>query len=137
MENSSQLEEQKRAIAHFADIFLKKEFGFLPQSIKVLMDHDLVVIRVDNFLSPAEIEMGKDKKNTNLIHEMYSKLFDKTKSFLVGQIKQITRKEVISSQININFETELCVINFFLSSKSGGSIRRHQGLKQLIEKAVE
>ena len=120
MEQSFQLEEAKKAIAHFADIFLKKEFGCLPQSIKVLMDHDLVVIRVDNFLSPAEIEMGKDKKNTNLIHEMYSKLFDKAKPFLVSQIKQITRKEVISSQININFETELCVMNFFLSSKSDG-----------------
>lgn len=120
MEKSFQLEEAKKTISHFADIFLRKEFGFQPQSIKVLMDHDLVVIRVDNFLSPAEIEMGKDKKNTNLIHEMYSKLFDEAKSFLVGQIKQITRKEVISSQININFETELCVMNFFLSSKSDG-----------------
>jgi uncharacterized protein YbcI len=120
MENSFNLEEQKRAIGHFADIFLKKEFGFLPQSIKVLMDHDLVVIRVDNFLSPAEIEMGKDKINIKLLHEMYSKLFDKAKSFLVSQIMQITRKEVISSQIDINFEIELCVMNFFLSSKSGG-----------------
>ena len=120
MENSLKLEEQKRAIGHFADIFLKKEFGFLPQSIKVLMDHNLVVIRVDNFLSPAEIEMGKDKINTKLLHEMYSKLFDKAKSFLVSQITQITRKEVTSSQININFEIELCVMNFFLSSKSDG-----------------
>ena len=120
MENSLKLEEQKRAIGHFADIFLKKEFGFLPQSIKVLMDHNLVVIRVDNFLSPAEIEMGKDKINIKLLHEMYSKLFDKAKSFLVSQIMQITRKEVISSQIDINFEIELCVMNFFLSSKSGG-----------------
>ncbi len=115
MEKAFQFEEAKKAIAHFADIFLKKEFGFLPQSIKVLMDHDLVVIRVDNFLSPAEIDMGKDKKNTNLIHEMYSKLFGKAKSFLVSQIKQITRKEVISSQININFETEVSYLNLVVN----------------------
>ena len=61
MENSSHFEEEKKTIAHFTGIFLKQEFGFPPKSLKVLMDHDLVVIRVDNFLSPAEIEMGKEK----------------------------------------------------------------------------
>jgi uncharacterized protein YbcI len=118
MENPSYFEEQKKAIAHVTGTFLKQNFGFSPKSIKVLMDHDLVVIRVDNFLCPAEIEMGMEKRDTKLIHEMYSKLFDRVKSSLVGQIKQITLKEVISSQININFETELCIMNFFLASKA-------------------
>lgn len=120
MEYPSHFEEQKKAIARFTDSFLEQNFGFPPRSVKVLMDHDIVVIRVDNFLSPAEIDLGMERRNTSLIHEMYSKLFDRVKSSLVGQVKQLTRKEVISSQININFETELCVINFFLSSKSNG-----------------
>lgn len=120
MEKPHQFEEQKKAIVQLASRFLKQNFGFSPQPINVLMDCDLVVIRVDNFLSPAEIEIRVEKRDTNLIHEMYSELFDRVKSSLVGQIKQITHKEVTSSQININFEAELCVINFFLASKSIG-----------------
>lgn len=118
MVNPSYFEEQKKAIAHFAGIFLKQEFGFPPQSIRVLMDYDLVMIRVNNFLSPAEIQMGMEKRNTNLIHEIYSKLFDKAKSSLVDQINQITSKRVVSSQININFETKVFVMTFFLAANS-------------------
>jgi len=36
---------------------------------------------------------------------------------LVDRIEQITRKKVKSSQMNINFETELCVMDFFLAAK--------------------
>lgn len=43
-ENSSHFEEQKKTMARFAGIFLRKEFGFLFQSIKVFMGHDLEVI---------------------------------------------------------------------------------------------
>ncbi|MBC8460798.1 MAG: DUF2294 family protein [Deltaproteobacteria bacterium] len=118
MENPSHFDEQQEAIAHFAGIFLEQKFGFPPQSIKVLMEHDLVVIRVNNFLSPAEIEMGNEKMNTNIIHDMYSKLFNKVKSSLVDQIKQITSKKVISSQIGINFETKVFMMTFFLFSTS-------------------
>lgn len=116
MENSSHFEEEKKTIAHFAGIFLKQEFGFPPKSLKVLVDHDLVVIRVDNFLSPAEIEMGKEKRDTSLIQEMYSNLFNKVNSSLVDRINQITSKKTISSQISINIETKVLIMTFFLFS---------------------
>lgn len=118
MENPSYFEEQKKTIAYFADVFLKQKFGFPSQPIKVLIDQDLVMIRVDNFLCPAELEMGMEKRNANLIHEMYAKIFNRVKSSLVKRIKQIMDKEVISSQININFETKVCMMTFFLSSGS-------------------
>ena len=117
MEKASRFEKQRNALADVTDTFLERNFGFSPKSVKVLMDQALVVVRVDKFLSPAEIKMGLRRTDTRLIHEMYSKLFDRVKASLVAQIEQITLKDVTSSQININFENELCVINFFLSPK--------------------
>ena len=117
MEKISGFEEQRKALVDVADTFLERNFGFSPRSVKVLMDQALVVVRVDEFLSPAEIKMGLSRTDTRLIREMYSKLFDRVKASLVSQIEQITRKEVISSHININFESRLCVMNFFLSPK--------------------
>ncbi len=116
MKNPSPYEEEKKAIAHFAAIFLKQNFGFWSRAIKVLMDSHLVVIRVEDFLSPAEIEIGMEKGNTKLIHEMYSKLFHSVKSPLVDQIAEITSKKVISSQISINTETKVFMMTFFLAS---------------------
>ena len=118
MEKPSYLEEQKKAIARFAGTFLKQKFAFPPQSIKVLMDHDLVVLRIDKFLCPAELNVGMEKGNASMIHEMYSKIFDKVKLTLVEKISQITCKKVISSQISINFETQACIMTFFLSCSS-------------------
>lgn len=117
MENVFELDSQRRALCEATNVFLRQNFSPSPKSIKVLMDEDLVVIRVNNFLCRAEIEMGKEKRDTNLIHEMYSKLFDGVKAALVDRTEKITLKEVISSQITINLETEVCIMNFFLSPK--------------------
>jgi len=118
MENTTSFEEQKKTIASFAVIFLRKEFGFLSQSIKILMEHDLVVIPVDDFLSAAEIEMAPDMRNSKMIHDMYSKLFHGVKSSPVDQVTEITFKKVLSGQININFETIVLIMTFFTASNS-------------------
>lgn len=117
MENAFDFERQKKALSDATDNFLRQNFSPSPKSIKVLMDQDFVVIRVDDFLCRAEIEMGKEKTDTKIIHEMYSRLFDRVKAALVDRIEKITRKKVKSSQININVESELCVMNFFLAPK--------------------
>ena len=114
------LHEQRKAIVDFAGIFMRDQFGFPLDSrlhfqpVKVLMDTDLVTIRVDNFLCPAEQVMGE--KNSSLIQEMYSEIFRKVKSILEDRVHQITCKMVTSSQISVNFETKKCVIILFLAS---------------------
>jgi uncharacterized protein YbcI len=118
MENPSHCEEQKKTIAHFTGIFLKENFDTPSQAIRVLMDHHMVVIAVEDFLSPAEIEIGTEERNTELVQEMYSRLFQKVKSPLVDQLIEITSKRVISSQISINLEKRLFMITFFLDTKS-------------------
>ncbi len=117
MEKTSHFEKQRKAVADVTDAFLRQNFGYSPESVKVLMDQELVVVRVDKFLSPAEVKMGLGKRDTRLLHDMYSKLFDRVKASLVAQIEHATLKHVMSSQININLESELCVMNFFLSPK--------------------
>ena len=61
--------------------------------------------------------MGKGKRDVKLLHDMYSRLFDRVKASLIAQIEKTVSKEVVSSQLNINCESHLCVMNFFLSPK--------------------
>jgi len=118
MEKTPHFEKQRKTVADLVDAFLRQYFGYSPESVKVLMDQELVVVRVDKFLSPAEVKMGEGKRAARLLHEMYSKLFDQVKASLEAQIEKIMSKDVMSSQINISIESELCVMNFFLSRKS-------------------
>lgn len=112
--------EQRKSITDFAGIFMREQFGFPLDSVlhfqpvKVLMDTDLVTIRVDNFLCPAEQAIGGE--NSSLIQELYSEIFCKAKSILEDRVHQVTCKRVTSSQISVNFETKKCVIILFLAS---------------------
>lgn len=116
MKNSSDLGEKKSAIGSLVGAFFEEEFCFSSPHIKVLIDQDLLVIRVNNFLAPAEIEIGKEKRERNSLYEMYSKLYDKVKLSLINRVNQITCGTVISSQIDVNLETRTCLIILYLSS---------------------
>jgi uncharacterized protein YbcI len=116
MNKPSDFDEKGEAVARVANDFLKQNFACSPQSVKVLMDHEMVVVRVNKFLSPAEIKMALEKGDMRLLHEMYTRLFERLKTCMVAKIEQTTLKEVISSQVNVSLESELCVMNFFLSA---------------------
>lgn len=116
MKSSSDLEGKKSAIGSLVGAFFEEEFCFSSPHIKVLIDQDLLVIRANDFLAPAELEVGREKRERNSIYEMYSKLYDKVKFSLINQINQITCETVISSQIDVNLETRTCLIILYLSS---------------------
>jgi len=105
--------DQKKAIAREAGTFLKQEFGFPSETVSVLMEDALVLIRVENFLCSAEQKMGLEKQDADLLHQMYAKIFDFAKGAFIDRINQITGRKVLSSQIGINFETKNFLMKFF------------------------
>ena len=108
------LTNQKKAIVREADAFLKREFGFPSDSVSVLIENAMVLIRVENFLCPAEQKMGLDKQDADLVNQIHVKIFDCSKEFFIDRINQITGRNVISSQIGINFETKSFLMTLFL-----------------------
>lgn len=125
MNKKSDFDEKGEAVAQVADAFLKQTFGHAPQSVKVLMDHEMVAVRVTKFLSPAEIKMASEEGDMRLLHEMYTKLFERVKTSMVAKIEQTTLRKVMSSQVTVSLESELSVMTFFLlptiEMKSPGS----------------
>ncbi len=105
--------DQKNAIAREAREFLKQEFGFPSDSISVLMENAMVLIRVENFLCPAEQKIMLEKQDADLLHQMYAKIFDAVKGPFIDRINQITERKAVSNQIGINFETKNFLMKFF------------------------
>jgi uncharacterized protein YbcI len=109
-------EEQKDQIGHYTRMFLSEQFGFFPPSVHVLMDDQMVVIRIAEFLSAAEAKMGTATGKTNVIGEIYSKLYHAVKQSLVDHVSAIISKKVLSSQVTISFETKILIMSFLLAS---------------------
>jgi len=105
--------DQKNAIVRETGLFLKQGFGISSETVSVLMENAMVLIRAGNFLCPAEQNIGFEKQGSDLIHQMYSKIFDAVKGPFIDRINQITGRKVLSSQIGINFETKNFLMKFF------------------------
>lgn len=105
----------KEEIADYVKAFLKQEFDIAYESVNVLLDQKTLIIRMDAFLSPAEVKSGVDKNNALLIQEMYSKLFENAKGPFSVKLNQVlSPKKVVSIQTGISFETRVCFLTFIL-----------------------
>jgi len=114
MDRLQSCDEQKIAIEEVVKNFLQREFGLIITSVKVLLDQSILVIRAENFVCPAEIKASAYSGGAALIHEAYTKQFDKSKALLVKQTEKITGKKIVSNQIGINFTSRDFLITFFL-----------------------
>lgn len=106
-------EGQQNAIIESTSAFLKKYFDFDVNRINVLADSRILVLRVEDFVSPAELELAK--KNRELIEKMYFRVFYQVIRAFVEPIEQELRKKVISCRMQADFDTRDCVITVVLS----------------------
>ena len=105
--------DNKKALIQLSEKFFREEYGFTAQSISVLLDPSMLLIRVNNFLCPAEQKLGAEKHHIDLIHQMHRKIFEKTKGPFIEKIQDITGRKIVSSQSGLNFETRTFLITFF------------------------
>jgi len=105
--------DNKKALIRLSEKFFKEEYGFKAQSISVMLDSSMLLIRVNHFLCPAEQKLGAEKHHIDLIHQMHRKIFEKAKGPLIEKIQDITGCKVVSSQSGLNFETGTFLMTFF------------------------
>jgi len=108
-------EKQRNAIINCTSAFLKKYFDFDAQHINVLGNGRMLVFRVEDFVSSAEIELAK--RNRQLIDEMYSRVFYRVIGPFIQPIQLELRKKVVSCRMQADIETRACIITVSLSSK--------------------
>ena len=108
----------EKAISQAVNRF-EKEFmgrGAL-QSRTYLMD-DLVVVRLSNVLTAAELKLAKtseNKRGRNLIKQMRQELIEQGRPLLDSSIKDILGIEVVSLHTDISSKTGERIIVFTLS----------------------
>lgn len=107
--------EQQEAIIACTSAFLKKYFDFDVKGINVLADSRFLVLRVEEFVSRAELELAK--KDSGLIDKMYSRVFYQVIQTLVQPLEQQLSRKILSCRMQADVETLDCVITVALSSE--------------------
>lgn len=112
--------ENEREISH-AIIHFEKEFmGRGPLDAKTYIIEDMVLVRLKNVLTQAELKLAQSDPNQRgrqLIKQMRQELIDQGRPLLNAIIKDILGVQVISLHTDISSKTGERVIVFTLEDK--------------------
>lgn len=89
--------------------FFKSRFDLEPTETLVVVQNEIVMVRIKGIISKAEVELAKTKKGLRLVDEMYRELFEKSEPLLESMLKSLTGMEIKNIQTNINYQSSECV----------------------------
>ncbi|WP_235034441.1 DUF2294 domain-containing protein [Roseiconus lacunae] len=112
--------ETERAISQAIICFEKEFMGRGPLETKSFIVEDMVLVRLKNVLTPAEMKLSEaedPQRGRYLIKQMRQELIERGRALLDAAIKDILHIDVISLHTDISSKTGERVIVFTLSEK--------------------
>ncbi len=103
--------ELTAAIARFERDYL----GRGPKEARTFIVEDLVVVRLQGILSPAERQLSHESGGVELIKQMRTRLIESSSDALRGFVEEETGAEVISMHTDISARTGERVFVFSLT----------------------
>jgi len=94
--------------------FEREHMGRGPDRTCTHILDDMIVVRLEGVLTPAEMQLGKDLAGVKLLKEMRKMLIENSKAMLKHLIKQITDNDVVSMHSDISAKTGERIIVFTL-----------------------
>ncbi len=117
------IQDQRTAEKEISQAIIRFEKEFMgrgPVDTKTFIVEDMVLVRLKNVLTPAEIKLGGSQdrqRGRNLIKQMRQELIEQGRPLLDAVIKQILGLEVISLHTDISAKTGERIIVFTLAAR--------------------
>jgi uncharacterized protein YbcI len=112
--------EKEREVSKAVIRFEKEFMGRGPLDAKTFIIEDMVLVRLKNVLTPAEIKLAEsepNKRGRHLIKQMRQELIEQGRPLLDAVIKDILGLQVVSLHTDISAKTGERVIVFTLERK--------------------
>ena len=94
--------------------FEREHMGRGPTRTSTHFLDDIIIVRLEGVLTPAELQLAKDQSGVKLLKEVRQMLIESSKEMLKRVIKQITDRDVISLHSDISSKTGERIIVFTL-----------------------
>ncbi len=85
--------------------FEREHMGRGPNRTRTYVLDDVILVRLEGVLTPAELQLAKDLAGVKLLKEVRQMLIENSKDMLKRMIKQITDRDVISMHSDISAKT--------------------------------
>jgi len=105
--------------------FEKEYMGRGPQETKAFILDDIILVRLQGVLTPAEQQLVKNPQGTELIKRIRSNLLEQGRELLAKAIETITGLNVVSLHTDISTKTGERVIIFTLNENLEDKFRSH------------
>lgn len=109
--STGQLEAQ---VSEAMTKFERNYFGRGPHRVRTYMLDDMVVVRLEGLLSPAEQQLVKNPEGAKLLKEIRSSLIENAEVLLCDIIRDILKRDIVSLHASINAKIGERVIIFTL-----------------------
>jgi uncharacterized protein YbcI len=86
-----------------------------PKSTRAFIIDNMILVRLQGVLTPAEQMLAKNEEGSDLIKTVRSILLEQARDVLAGVIRKITQAEVVSLHTDISTRTGERVILFTLN----------------------
>ena len=95
--------------------FEREHLGRGPQEVRAWIIQDLILIRLNGVLTPAEEKLAQDSEGLRLVKEVRRQLIESSSSALGGMIQRLTGVQVVSLHSDISVTTGERIIVFTLA----------------------
>lgn len=112
------------AITEAITKFERDYLGRGPKEARTFIIEDLVVVRLQGILSPAEQQLSHERGGVDLIKQMRSRLIESTSEELCGLIVEETGIEVVSMHTDISARTGERVFLFSMAEDLQAALER-------------
>ena len=109
-------------VAEIVNQFFKSEFSIIPGDIRVILEKDILIIRLVGIFSQSERELAMTRQGYELINKMYEALFDRTVPILEKMLKRVVKEGIKSSSMEINLKDTECFCIFTFSENIEGKL---------------
>jgi uncharacterized protein YbcI len=97
-----------QAEAKIAEAVSRFEIEFMgrgPKQIRAIIIQDLILIRLNGFLSHSEQKLAQDILGVELIKKSREKLFEISRDYLEALIKEVVDVDIISTHSDVSTKT--------------------------------
>jgi uncharacterized protein YbcI len=98
--------------------FEREHMGRGPNRTRTYFLDDVIIVRLEGVLTPAELQLAKDLAGVKLLKEVRQMLIENSKDMLKRMMKQIIDRDVISMHSDISAKTGERIIVFTLKELS-------------------
>ncbi|HOK41254.1 MAG TPA: aspartate kinase [bacterium] len=94
--------------------FNSKIIGEITDKINIIQEEDMLIIKYQNFFSPAEQELCKKEETLKILKELKEKIYKETLEKFKNLIEKIINKKIQNIDISIDYKKfeKICIVKF-------------------------